>query len=348
MRDNEFKDLFNKYVDYLELKNNELSSMFTVSSAAIARWREGVSAPQPLMRENVINKLKALESVEKKPLRVLLNFTRIDSGRIGSAITIPDGQALDHLVGKTVAMREVLPYQQGEIDDAYERGILKGSEIGDAVSARCKQELRDEMSRLQDERTKLYKEYRDDQAEITRLKAKVEMAEGQSLANYQTAEWRKEEITRLRDENEQLRVQLAGCGVVALGNTIKAVKQRVSKGDYGWSASYGDVCDAVDREMRLRDALKIATAAMKTCVGYEPFEGSLEPRKLSEALKEVDAIMSQKSGNCDTSAKHVAADDTKPEAVLHKDCQYYSFEGTICDKCRKFVKRQGIKLDGGK
>ena len=39
-------------------------------------------------------------------------------------------------------------------------------------------------------------------------------------------------------ECEQLRVQLAGCGVAALDGSKK---QEAKKGSYGWSASYGDV-----------------------------------------------------------------------------------------------------------
>lgn len=46
----------------------------------------------------------------------------------------------------------------------------------------------------------------------------------------------KDELEKLRNENEQLRVQLAGCGVAALGG-----KEEATRGQYGWSASYGEV-----------------------------------------------------------------------------------------------------------
>lgn len=56
----------------------------------------------------------------------------------------------------------------------------------------------------------------------------------------------------LRAELEHERVRLAGCGVAALSNTPATIATRAKPGDYGWSASYGDVCAAVDREMKLR------------------------------------------------------------------------------------------------
>lgn len=62
--------------------------------------------------------------------------------------------------------------------------------------------------------------------------------------------------TLLNAEIERLRVQLAGCGVAAMQNTEETVKDRIVEGDYGYSASYYDVCRAVDREIRYRDALE--------------------------------------------------------------------------------------------
>ena len=42
------------------------------------------------------------------------------------------------------------------------------------------------------------------------------------------------------------------CQLAALQNTEDSKKDRCVAGDYGWSASYGDVCRAVDRELELR------------------------------------------------------------------------------------------------
>ena len=41
------------------------------------------------------------------------------------------------------------------------------------------------------------------------------------------------------EEIEQLRVQLAGCSVAALGGTNK--EHIAKEGDYGWSVAYQDV-----------------------------------------------------------------------------------------------------------
>jgi hypothetical protein len=43
-------------------------------------------------------------------------------------------------------------------------------------------------------------------------------------------------IICMGNEIEQLRVQLAGCGVAAMQNTKESIKDRAVDGDYGYSA----------------------------------------------------------------------------------------------------------------
>jgi hypothetical protein len=95
-------------------------------------------------------------------------------------------------------------------------------------------------------------------------------------------------IESLQAENEQLRIQLAGCGVAAMQNTESSKAQRVQKGSYGWSGSYGDVCRAVDREIELRterDALAAKLVPLtQEPVGYTDSTGKAFAVKWSGLL----------------------------------------------------------------
>jgi len=72
------------------------------------------------------------------------------------------------------------------------------------------------------------------------------------------------EFLRLKEEVETLRLQLAACGVAALCNTKESCdQQRIEKTNPYYSASYQDVCNMVDREMRLRQQVEIARNGLK-------------------------------------------------------------------------------------
>ncbi len=99
-------------------------------------------------------------------------------------------------------------------------------------------------------------------------------------------------------EVEQLRVQLAGCGVVAMCNTREALKQQMpSRDSYGYSQSLQDVYDGALREIQEReraDALqaaiiKIIPAANKEtllALASEFHDGPVRFPKLVEQLTE--------------------------------------------------------------
>lgn len=63
-------------------------------------------------------------------------------------------------------------------------------------------------------------------------------------------------IKRLENEAEVLRMQLAACGVAAMQNTEETKKERITRDNPYWTASYGDVCRAVDAEIKYRTELE--------------------------------------------------------------------------------------------
>ena len=61
-----------------------------------------------------------------------------------------------------------------------------------------------------------------------------------------------EALEKAEAELEMWQMRLAACTTAALGNTPESAAQRISKDNPYYSATYGDVCAAVDREMALR------------------------------------------------------------------------------------------------
>jgi hypothetical protein len=61
------------------------------------------------------------------------------------------------------------------------------------------------------------------------------------------------ENDQLKSDLETERMRLAACGVAANQNTETTAKERIKPDNPYYSASYGDVCRAVDREMDLLD-----------------------------------------------------------------------------------------------
>lgn len=94
----------------------------------------------------------------------------------------------------------------------------------------------------------------------------------------------------MQKEVEQLRVQLAGCGVAALQNTESSKEQRAKRGDYGYSESYADVCRAVDREIELRTQnakLRDALEKLARLGNGDQYGNSVGNEIARQALKEV-------------------------------------------------------------
>lgn len=70
-------------------------------------------------------------------------------------------------------------------------------------------------------------------------------------------------ILSLEAEIEQLYMQLAGCGVVAMANTKESLAEVMpEKFSYGWSASLEDVARCIQREMNLMEELEAAKAEL--------------------------------------------------------------------------------------
>lgn len=132
---------------------------------------------------------------------------------------------------------------------------------------------------------------------------------------------------------EQLRCQLAGCGAVAMQNTCDSTAQRAAPGDYGYSASYAEVCLAVDREIAMREQRDELLAALQDALGDLEFlknaPDSAYARPDDETIKAVRAAIAKAGGNVPPDCyqqRDELAEETVWE-VLNGVCSY-GFYGT--------------------
>lgn len=95
-------------------------------------------------------------------------------------------------------------------------------------------------------------------------------------------------VDELHDKIDQLRVQLAGCGVAALGYATG--KNDCKKGDYGWSQSFQDVKDLWDKYVKLLKIKPTSREKLKSII-----KDTLKHYEVSERITSIlaDAILAE-------------------------------------------------------
>lgn len=156
-------------------------------------------------------------------------------------------------------------------------------------------------------------------------------------------------IEEQRKEIERLRVQLAGCGVAALGYATG--KNAVKKGDYGWSASFQDVEDLWDKYIILVNnlnlvkpqlAMKLSDCSLpkdKECIWVECTyccykDKPQPPKEYCECVKPLNYIQKDFCEECHKPVKPQPPKeycDCKPEDRIL--CR--AMECGLCHKCNK-------------
>jgi len=82
----------------------------------------------------------------------------------------------------------------------------------------------------------------------------------------------------MQEQLEIERIRLAACGVAAMQNTRATIKDRIRSDSPYYSASYSDVCKAVDREISLREKLELVEEALSELGGIKYFEEWMKQR----------------------------------------------------------------------
>ena len=109
-----------------------------------------------------------------------------------------------------------------------------------------------------------------------------------------------ENIMELEKNYETLQMKLVACGVAAMQNTESSIKGRLSPDQEYYSASYQDVCNAVDREMKLESENKLlkeerrADAVDGLCAQDKAYNRIIQLEADNKRLKE-EALAGQKA-----------------------------------------------------
>ena len=99
---------------------------------------------------------------------------------------------------------------------------------------------------------------------------------------FQIGNWAREWL------QEDTVMKLAGISTACIQNTERTIKDRIDKTNPYWTVAYGDVCDTVDREMKLRTENSKLRGALEK-IGESAFAPHLEPiayEIANKALKE--------------------------------------------------------------
>jgi hypothetical protein len=87
-------------------------------------------------------------------------------------------------------------------------------------------------------------------------------------------------------EIEILRMQLAACGIAAMSNTHESRNNLITKENPYWSAYYGDVLDAVGREINYREQLARLKEALR-----KAFHGSKGTMLSKQTVEEIEQLL---------------------------------------------------------
>ena len=139
-----------------------------------------------------------------------------------------------------------------------------------------------------------------------------------------------DQCLKLKAELEIERMRLAACGVAALSNTPESVARRIGRDSPYWSASYGDVCAAVDREMALRDY-----DVRKIMIDVQPGHDGMGHEVYAKSIADVEKLLS------DLSLKLDDAQNNAPKLVGYATKTSY---GTLANWHAGKTPKPGEKL----